>query len=112
MVLIRTEGGLQMIYKILIADDEPPFIRSLKRMLNKYATNFQVIGEAFNGLDAFEKVSKLRPDIVFTDIKLIFALILIRVFLWSILMECWFPLNNNLGLTIAVSFMEMEFLKR
>jgi two-component system chemotaxis response regulator CheY len=54
--------------KILIVDDAT-FIRvSLRKMLEK--NNFNVIGEAVDGIDAVEKVKSLNPDLVTLDITM------------------------------------------
>ncbi len=59
-----------MTYKVLIVDDEPPAIRSIRRILDRYGANFEVVGEAFNGVDALEAIERLHPDLVFTDLKM------------------------------------------
>lgn len=58
------------MYKVMIVDDEPPIIRNIKRALEKYSNNFEVVAEAYNGCDALEKIMSVKPDIVFTDIKM------------------------------------------
>ena len=52
---------------ILIADDEPYLIRSLSFVLKKEGYLFEV---AMDGLEALEKVRRLRPSLVFLDIQL------------------------------------------
>lgn len=54
--------------KILIVDDAVFMRVSLKTMLEK--NGFEVIGEAVNGLEAIEKYSSLKPDIVTMDITM------------------------------------------
>lgn len=58
------------MYKVMIVDDEPPIIRNVKRALENCSDNFAVVAEAKNGSIALEKIASLRPDIVFTDIKM------------------------------------------
>jgi len=58
-----------MAYKVLIVDDEPPFLRSLRRSLQMHP-DFEVVSEAFNGLEALQKAKEYNPDVVFTDIKM------------------------------------------
>lgn len=54
--------------RVLIVDDAA-FIRlSLKAMLEKY--NFEVVGEASNGVEAIKQYNTLRPDIVTMDITM------------------------------------------
>jgi len=52
---------------ILIADDEPYLIRSLSFVLKKEGYLFEV---AMDGLEALEKIRRLRPSLVFLDIQL------------------------------------------
>jgi two-component system response regulator YesN len=58
------------MYKILVVDDEPPFIRSVVRVIEKNTSGFQVCDFAYNGKEALEKIHKNRPDVVITDIKM------------------------------------------
>lgn len=54
--------------RILIVDDAL-FIRlTLKNMLEK--NNFQVIGEAGNGLEAIKLYKELKPDVVTMDVTM------------------------------------------
>lgn len=52
---------------ILIADDEPYLIRSLSFVLKR--ERYQV-ETAMDGLEALEKIKRLKPDLVFLDIQL------------------------------------------
>lgn len=54
--------------RILIVDDAVFMRVSLKTMLEK--NGFEVIGEAVNGLEAIEKYTNLKPDIVTMDITM------------------------------------------
>ncbi len=58
-----------MQYRVLIADDEAPARRELKRLLC-VDSSLEVIAEADNGLDAFTQAMALRPDVVFLDIQM------------------------------------------
>jgi two-component system LytT family response regulator len=54
----------------LIIDDEPPARARLSRMLTAHSSMVGVIGEARDGLEALEKISGLRPDLVFLDVEM------------------------------------------
>jgi two-component system, LytTR family, response regulator len=54
----------------LIIDDEPPARARLSRMLIAHSSVVGVIGEARDGLEALEKISGLRPDLVFLDVEM------------------------------------------
>jgi DNA-binding NarL/FixJ family response regulator len=51
---------------ILIVDDSPE-IRKLVRLYFDRETDFQICGEAVDGLDAIEKASQLNPDLIILD---------------------------------------------
>ncbi|MEW6733334.1 MAG: LytTR family DNA-binding domain-containing protein [Acidobacteriota bacterium] len=53
----------------LIVDDEAAARSRLIRLLKDYAS-IVVIGEAQDGLEAVEKIEKLRPDLLFLDIEM------------------------------------------
>jgi two-component system LytT family response regulator len=55
--------------KTILIDDEPLAIGRLKRLLAKYE-DFEVIDEAKNGQDGFEKVTFHQPDVIFLDIEM------------------------------------------
>lgn len=56
--------------KSLIIDDEPPARARLARMLAAHASAVSMLGEARDGLEALEKISGLRPDLVFLDVEM------------------------------------------
>ena len=55
--------------KILIADDHPLLLEGLFYMLNK-REDFQIIGQAANGLEALKVVREIKPDIAILDIQM------------------------------------------
>lgn len=57
------------MYKVTIVDDEPSIICSIKRIINK-TTEFTVISEEYSVDRCIENLSKNKPDIIFTDIKM------------------------------------------
>lgn len=56
--------------KILIVDDEPLERQALRFFLAKERPQYQVTAEAANGLEAVVLAQKLKPDVVFLDIKM------------------------------------------
>jgi two-component system LytT family response regulator len=55
--------------KTLIVDDEPIARRVLREELEAFP-EVDVIGEAENGRQALERISELRPDLVFLDLQM------------------------------------------
>jgi DNA-binding NarL/FixJ family response regulator len=55
--------------KILIVDDHEIFRRGLRALLEP-SSEWQICGEAVDGIDAVEKCTSLHPDIVILDITM------------------------------------------
>lgn len=53
-----------------IVDDESLVIKSLKSSIDWHKMGYEVIGEAGNGIEAYDRILELMPDIVFTDIRM------------------------------------------
>jgi two-component system LytT family response regulator len=57
-------------YTTLIIDDEPPARARLHQLLENFPETFQVLDEAKNGIEAVEKITQLKPDLIFLDIEM------------------------------------------
>ena len=55
--------------RLLIVDDHPVVRDGLRGMLERQA-DFEIVGEAGNGLDAVQLVNELLPDIVLMDLRM------------------------------------------
>ena len=58
-----------MIVRVLVADDQAPFRKAARSVLNAVA-GFQLVGEAASGEEAVVLVDSLRPDLVLMDINM------------------------------------------
>ncbi|MCU6713127.1 response regulator [Paenibacillus sp. J5C_2022] len=58
------------MYKVLLVDDERWIVESLKKALDWEGYGFRIAGEAYNGLDAYDRIAKLQPDLAFVDIRM------------------------------------------
>ena len=58
------------MYKVFIADDEKWIVESLKACINWKEYGFEVIGQARNGEQALKQIMVMKPDVVFTDIRM------------------------------------------
>lgn len=56
--------------KIIIADDEPFFIEGLKVLIDWEKHGYEIIGVAYNGEEAIEKIIAQKPDVVLTDLRM------------------------------------------
>ncbi|MEJ2048034.1 MAG: response regulator transcription factor [Dehalococcoidia bacterium] len=55
--------------RILVADDQRVVRQGILWLLED-EPDFEVVGEAADGLEAIEKVEQLKPDVLITDIKM------------------------------------------
>lgn len=55
---------------VLLADDEPLLLRSLKKTIESLDDEYRVIGTASDGRKALEMAAELVPDVIFTDIRM------------------------------------------
>ena len=58
-----------MTIRILLVDDHPVVRSGLAGMLT-LEDDFEIVGQAGNGLEAIEKVAEVRPDIVLMDLRM------------------------------------------
>jgi two-component system response regulator YesN len=58
------------MYKVLLVDDEPWVIESIKGKVDWEQHGFVVAGQALNGFEALERIAEAEPDVVFTDIRM------------------------------------------
>lgn len=54
--------------RVFLADDDEWILDRLKTIISWQSYGFEVVGEAFDGNMAYDKINLLMPDIVFTDI--------------------------------------------
>ena len=58
------------VTKYILLVDDSELIRSATRHFLEGQTGFKVCGEAVDGIDALEKASHLRPDLIILDIAI------------------------------------------
>lgn len=56
--------------RIVLVDDQPRFVKSLKNILETRAGDIAVVGVASNGKTALETIEIHRPDIVLMDVRM------------------------------------------
>ena len=62
-------GGEESRIRVLIADEQPLFAKSLEGLLG-YDDRIEVVGRAGDGREAVELAASLSPDIVLMDISM------------------------------------------
>lgn len=65
----NTMENVSEVIKIVIADDHAIFRAGIIKVLN-LDSQFEIIGEATNGLDAISLINNLSPDVAVLDIKM------------------------------------------
>ena len=58
------------MFSVLLVDDEKIILQGLKHGFDWASHNFEVVGEASDGIEAIKKIKDLNPDIVITDIRM------------------------------------------
>lgn len=58
------------MYKVIVVDDEPILLMGIRACINWEENGYLFAGQAQNGKEALELIEKVRPDIIFTDIKM------------------------------------------
>lgn len=56
--------------RVLIVEDEPPILRSLKILIEKMHPEFKVVETALDGDEAISKLQIAKFDVIFTDIMM------------------------------------------
>jgi two-component system response regulator YesN len=59
-----------MKVQVYIAEDEPPLLRNIVKKIRELDGDFEVVGQAINGEDAYDDILRLQPDILITDIRM------------------------------------------
>lgn len=68
MSLVNSRSAL--VYSIMVVEDEYLVRQGISSLVDFKKFNMQVIGEAENGLEAWEKIQAECPDIILTDINM------------------------------------------
>ena len=58
------------MYRVIIADDERHIVQLIRQLLDCEHLNVEVVGEAADGISAFNMILEKQPDILITDIRM------------------------------------------
>lgn len=58
------------MYQVLVADDEINICQLIKHLVSWDELNLELCGIAYNGVEAFESIQRLHPQIVISDIRM------------------------------------------
>lgn len=59
-----------MNYTVIVAEDEELLLENLIKKIQKADSDFEIVGKAQTGKQAYALIEKLQPDVVITDIKM------------------------------------------
>lgn len=57
-------------YTVIIAEDEELLLTNLVSKINNLGTDFIVTGQSQTGIQAYDLVKELQPDLLITDIRM------------------------------------------
>jgi two-component system response regulator YesN len=56
--------------KIVVVEDEMRTRKGIVQLINQISSNYQIVGEASNGIEGEKIVAEKKPDLIITDIKM------------------------------------------
>ena len=58
------------MYRVLVVDDEPPFVRQILQLIQRVSHRFAVAATAYNGADALSILRETAFDLIITDVTM------------------------------------------
>ena len=58
------------MYRLVVVDDEYIVVRGIEAIIKRERLDFEIVGAAYNGLEALELLKEQKPDVVITDIRI------------------------------------------
>ncbi len=58
------------MYRLVVIDDEYIVVRGIEAIIKREKLNCEVVGAAYNGIEALALLEETKPDIVITDIRI------------------------------------------
>lgn len=58
------------MYQVIVVDDEPLIARTVSRLISNVSSSFRVAEVCYDGETALKKIEEIKPDVVFSDIKM------------------------------------------
>ena len=58
------------MHRLVVIDDEYIVVEGIKAIIQREKLNCEVVGFAYDGIEALEVIRRERPDIVITDIRI------------------------------------------
>ncbi len=58
------------MYRVVVVDDEHIVVRGIETIIKREKLDCEVVGAAYNGIEALQLLEETKPDIVITDIRI------------------------------------------
>lgn len=58
------------MYRVIIVDDEAIIRQGIKKILQRFAPDWEVVGEAEDGVSGLQQILRLQPDLVILDVRM------------------------------------------
>ena len=94
-----------MMYKVLLIDDEYFIREGMKKVVPWESYGCEIVGEAMDGEEGLEKIMRLQPDIVISDIRMPKKDGLEMI-------EAIQTINHNMQVIILTGFREFEYAQQ
>ena len=91
--------------RLYIVDDEKMAIEYFKSLARQASPTYEVVGEAFHGPTAFDEVTRMKPDIVFIDIRM-------PIMNGIVLAEKILKRNGNQKIVFLTSYRDFDYVKK
>ena len=65
-----SQGRVNGMLKVLIADDEKMICSLISQLLDWNALGYEIAGMAYTGVDAYEMIIREQPDVIISDIRM------------------------------------------
>jgi len=58
------------MYRVIIVDDEVVIRQGIKKIIQRFAPDWEVVGEAEDGVSGLQQIFRLQPDLVILDVRM------------------------------------------
>ncbi len=91
--------------RIYVVDDEPMAVSYFKSLVKEASPEYEIVGEAFWGVQALQDIKRLKPDIAFLDISM-------PVMNGLTLAEKVFETHPMQKIVLLTSYQDFDFVKK
>lgn len=93
------------MFRVVVIDDEPLILRSIKNAIEETDQSFKVVGTATDGEHGLKIIESINPDVVFVDICM-------PVMSGLEMVEKLRDINPDIGVVILSGYQEFDYAKK